>query len=158
MRIVFCDPSSKPKNRGYSVWEDGRLVCFGSNLYSLLDASGWPSHIDIAAVEDQWANPKASRQSLLTLGQHAGFLLAQIPARRHVMVPVHTWKDAVIPGFANAKKEMYTANLRQIFAAQSAEASDDVIDAIGGGASFWKKRGEPALAYTEKQLKSWEMR
>lgn len=154
--VIFCDPSSKPKNRGYSAWQDGNLVAFGAALAPLLETLQW-ARVDIAAVEDQWVNPKVSRQSLITLGQYAGFLLGCIPAVQRVAVPVRVWKDRVIPGFANAPKEMYTNNLRQIFVAQSAAASDDVIDAIAGGASFWTKRGQPELAYTKKQLKDWSL-
>lgn len=160
MKILAIDPSSKPKNRGYSLWKDGVELYYGPILP--------PAHmlfgLDLAAVEDQWANPKASRQSLITLGQIAGFLLGRVDAARYVAVPVATWKNQVIPGFGNAKKQIYTANLRQMWpetvplhpvGSKEEDPASDILDARGLGRSFWA-RG--VLAYTEKQLKSWELK
>jgi hypothetical protein len=164
--VLFIDPSSVAKNRGYSFWRDGVLLGYTGQLTDdfLVPAAGWP---DIVAVEDQWANPKASRKSLITLGQYAGFLLGQVPAAMHIALPVHVWKDRVFPGFANAKKRMYTANLRQKWpdveprllkplGPDEEDPASDILDAIGGGASFWTKTGE--IAYSKKQLKSWEIK
>jgi hypothetical protein len=163
--VLFIDPSSIAKNRGYSLWIDGALMHYGVQ---------WPAPgaapiggLDICAVEDQWANPKASRKSLITLGQYAGFLLGRVPAAMYVAVPVQTWKDRVIPGFANAKKKMYTANLRQMYpdveprlppgglGPDDEDPASDILDAIGGGRSFWNG---PELAYSKKQLRSWELK
>lgn len=164
--VLFIDPSSIAKNRGFSLWRDGALLGYGVELTdeAMVPACGM---VDICAVEDQWANPKASRQSLITLGQYAGFLLGRVPAAMHIAVPVRTWKERVIPGFSNAKKRMYTANLRQMWpdveprlppgglGPDEEDPASDILDAIGGGRSFWNGA---ELAYTKKQLKSWEMR
>jgi hypothetical protein len=164
--VLFIDPSSKPKNRGYSLWANGSLIQYGVEVPP--DWARSALQIDICAVEDQWANPKASRQSLITLGQYAGFLLGRIPAAMHIAVPVQVWKDRVIPGFANAKKRMFTGNLRQMWPdveprlplgglkPDEEDPASDILDALGGGASFWTKTGE--LAYTKAQLKKWEMK
>jgi hypothetical protein len=163
--VLFLDPSSIAKNRGYSLWRDGALLTYGVDLTdeAMVQVCGC---VDIAAVEDQWANPKASRQSLITLGQYAGFLLGRVPAQMHVAVPVHVWKDRVIPGFANAKKHIFTNNLRQMWPNVEPkptgplkpgedDPASDILDAIGGGRSFWNGS---ELAYTKKQLKSWEIK
>jgi hypothetical protein len=161
--VLFIDPSSKPANRGFSLWTDGGLTSHGREPFDWI----LKTRIDICAVEDQWANPKASRQSLITLGQFAGFQLGRVPAAMHIAVPVAIWKNRLFPGFANAKKRMYTANLRQMWPwveprlppgglkPDEEDPASDILDAIGGGRSFWNG---PDLAYTKKQLKSWELK
>jgi len=101
---------------------------------------------DIAIVEGQFANPKSSRQSLITLGFSAGFLLGSVRAKEKFVIPVFEWKGAIIPGFANAPKEMYTNNLRQLW-----PGVDDphCLDAVAMGMAF--ARG----SFSDKQLKAW---
>jgi hypothetical protein len=173
MRVLTIDPSSIPKNRGYALTVDGLLAWYGSELDSLaLWAAG---DIDVAACEAQYASPDSSRESLITLGNYAGFLLGQVPARLHLLVPVSAWKGRVIPGFANAEKKIYTANLREMYPdvlpprgalwrtvtkgkrkgqrELTEDPASNRLDAIGLGRSFFP----PCRPYTAAELTEWEM-
>lgn len=171
MRVLTIDPSSIPANRGYALTEDGVLLWYGAEI-------SWFSpdpRIDVAACEAQYASGDSSRQSLITLGNYAGFLLGQVPARVHLLVPVAAWKGRVIPGFANAEKHVYTANLRQLYPdvlpprgelwrvvtrgkakgkrVQTEDPASNKLDAIGLGRSFFP----PCRPYTAAELAEWEM-
>jgi hypothetical protein len=167
VRVITNDPSSVPGDRGYSLWEDGKLLWAGSAP----PVEGW-WNTDLAAGEAQWPQGPMGRQALITLGNAAGWCCAQLPAARHVLVPVAWWKHRVIPGFANAPKRMYTANLRQRWphvgprgplakvskAGKKVLIEDpfaNVLDAIGIGASLWDARGN--FDVPEKLLKEWEL-
>jgi len=169
MRVLTIDPSSVPGNRGYALTEDGELVGYGPDF-----KDGWDS-IDVAACEAQYASPDSSRQSLITLGNYAGFLLGQVPARVHLLVPVAAWKGRVISGWANAKKEVFTANLRQMYPDTlpargdlyrtitkgkrkgqrelTEDPASNILDAIGLGRSFFP----PCRPYSAAELSDWEM-
>jgi hypothetical protein len=171
MRVLTIDPSSIPENRGYALTCDGRLAWYGSALSAEIIEDG----VDVAACEAQYASPDSSRQSLITLGNYAGFLLGRVPARLHLLVPVAAWKNRVIPGFANAEKHTYTANLRQMYPdvlpergpvwrvvkrgkskgrrVQTEDPASNRLDAIGLGRSFFP----PCRPYTAAELAEWEM-
>lgn len=160
MNVLAIDFSSDPKNRGFSHYIDGVCVYAGT-VYP------GPSLYDLAIVEQPWTGGKqgkAGRQSLITMGLYAGFLLGRAGARRFCAVPVLTWKNRVIPGFGGAAKAMYTDNLRQKWPELAGE-TDDVVDAVGLGASCWSRAlgwgpRDPRMvfAYTEKELKEWEIK
>lgn len=171
MLALTIDPSSIPENRGYAVTEDGRLLWYGDSLKNCIFKG-----FDVAACEAQYASPDSSRQSLITLGNYAGFLLGQVPARLHLLVPVAAWKGRVIPGFANAEKGTYTANLRQMYPdvlpprgelwrtatrgkskgkrVLTEDPASNKLDAIGLGRSFFP----PCKPYTAAELADWEMK
>lgn len=182
MIVASIDASSDGLCRGYALHRqlpgcDLELLWYGSRLEDLLRfvapspdsvyrTAGFA--IDVAAVEGQYPNPKSSRQSLITLGNYAGFLLGRVPARLYLIVPVQSWKARLIPGFANAPKHMYTANLRQKWPhieplpgaktkrktkKKEPDPASDILDAIGLGRSFF----EPCKPYTAAELKEWEM-
>jgi hypothetical protein len=168
MRVLTIDPSSILKNRGYAITVDGECIWYGSELLGHHD-------FDVAACEAQYASPDSSRQSLITLGNYAGFLLGRVPARVHLLVPVAAWKGRVIPGFANAEKRVYTANLRAMYPdtlpergelwrtitkgkrkgqrEQTEDPASNLLDAIGLGRSFFP----PCKPYTSAELADWEM-
>jgi hypothetical protein len=160
--VASIDASSDGKCRGYALTDESGLLWYGAE-----PPSSWPS-VDVAAVEGQYPNPKSSRQSLITLGNYAGFLLGRVPARLWLIVPVQAWKARVIPGFANAAKAMYTANLRQMYPhveplpgskttrkrkKKEPDPASDILDAIGLGRSFFS----PCRPYTAAELGEWEM-
>ncbi len=154
MRGLFIDPAGKsaPSHRGYAVIEyelGGWANLLGTFAGGLPDrrALMW-GLLDVGVCEAQFPSPKSSRQSLITLGVGAGFLLgaAPAPAEAKFFVPVFDWKDAIIPGFANAKKEMYTANLRQMWPQVD---NPHCLDATAMGFAF--ARG----SFTPAQLKKW---
>jgi hypothetical protein len=170
MLVLTIDPSSIPANRGYAVTEDGRLLWYGDSMKNCIFAS-----FDVAACEAQYASPDSSRQSLITLGNYAGFLLGRVPARLHLLVPVAAWKDRVIPGWANAKKQVFTGSLREMYPhvtpergplhrtitkgkrkgqrEQTEDPASNILDAIGLGRSFFP----PCRPYTAAELTEWEM-
>lgn len=169
MRVLTIDPSSIPENRGYAVTIDGARICSGLVLPIELGP------FDVAACEAQYASPDSSRQSLITLGNYAGFLLGRVPARLHLLVPVAAWKGRVIPGFANAEKKVFTANLRAMYPdmmpergplwrvvtrgkakgrrVQTEDPASNILDAVGLGRSFFP----PCRPYTAAELTEWEM-
>lgn len=171
MRVLTIDPSSVLKNRGYALTCDGVLAWYASELPREILEDG----VDVAACEAQYASPDSSRQSLITLGNYAGFLLGRVPARLHLLVPVAAWKGRVLPGFANAKKEVFTANLRQMYPnvepargplwrviskgkwkgrnEQTEDPASNLLDAIGLGRSFFA----PCAPYSAAELAEWEM-
>jgi hypothetical protein len=165
MRLLAIDPAGKTNDagRGYAVVEYGPKMrtsehgpfIAGTFSGGLPDARAlqW-GMLDCIVVEGQQARATSSRQSLLTLGFGAGFLagyaatynagsLHGIPV---YVVPTFDWKDAIIPGFANAKKEMYTKNLQQKFPGIS---DHNALDAAALGIAF--ARG----SFTPQQLKKW---
>lgn len=158
MRGLFIDPAgkSKPQDRGYAVIEwlahggamgAPRLVDWFSG--GLPDARALRSGpLGVAVCEAQYPGPKMGKQSLITLGVGAGFLLGAAPAPvdQKFFLPVFDWKDAIIPGFANAEKKMYTNNLRQFWPQVE---NPHALDAIGMGFAF--ARG----SFTPAQLKKW---
>lgn len=159
MRGLFIDPAgkSKPKDRGYAVIEWNNTAPVGYRNPNLL---GWfnggvPDEralqwgpLDVAVCEAQYPGSKMGKQSLITLGVGAGFLLGQAPApvAMKFFVPVFDWKDAIIPGFANAEKKMYTNNLRKIWPQVD---NPHCLDATGLGFAFAGGR------FTQQQLKKW---
>jgi hypothetical protein len=171
MRVLTIDPSSIPANRGYALTEDGKLVWYGSDDREIPIRGP----VDIAACEAQYASPDSSRQSLITLGNYAGFLLGRVPARLHLLVPVAAWKNRIIPGFGNAEKHIFTGNLRQMYPdvlpergpvwrvvargkskgrrVQTEDPASNRLDAIGLGRSFFS----PCKPYTAAELTEWEM-
>lgn len=157
MRGLFIDPAgkSKPQDRGYAVliWDGARLER-GQHLCGWFNG-GLPDEralqwgpLDIAVCEAQYPGPKMGKQSLITLGVGAGFLLGAAPApvESKFFVPVYDWKNAIIPGFANAAKRMYTNNLRAMW---PMVGNSHCLDAIGLGFAF--ARG----SFTEAQMKAW---
>ncbi len=177
MIIASIDASSDGRCRGFALHRQlyelpPELLWCGPTLEGLLRqldrGDGSLMSVDVAAIEGQYPNPKSSRQSLITLGNYAGFLLGRVPARAYLIVPVQSWKARVIPGFGNAAKAMYTANLRQKWPnieplpgaktsrrkkKKEPDPASDILDAIGLGASFFP----PCEPYTAKQLAEWEM-
>lgn len=157
MRGLFIDPAgkSKPGDRGYAVIEwwpadvGLRPTLRGWFNGGLPDARAlqW-GPLDVAACEAQYPGPKMGKQSLITLGVGAGFLLGAAPApvKNKFFVPVFDWKNAIIPGFANAAKKLYTNNLRQMWPQVD---NPHCLDAIGLGFAF--ARG----AFSEANLKKW---
>lgn len=172
MLVLTIDPSSIPKNRGYALTSEDGLLWYGSELPAAPLHAG---SIDVAACEAQYASPDSSRESLITLGNYAGFLLGRVPARLHLLVPVAAWKGRVIPGFANAEKQIYTANLRAMYPdtlpergelwrivtrgkakgkkVQTEDPASNRLDAIALGRSFFP----PCRPYTWAELSEWEM-
>lgn len=162
MRGLFIDPAgkSKPQDRGYAVLEWADLTEFSDVPRIRPYLRGWFSGglpdaralkwgpLDIAVCEAQYAGPKMGKQSLITLGVGAGFLLGASPAPvdQKFFLPVFDWKDAIIPGFANAEKKMYTNNLRQFWPQVE---NPHALDAVGMGFAF--ARG----SFTPAQLKKW---
>jgi hypothetical protein len=160
MRGLFIDPAgkSKPKDRGYAILEwpelgapdrvHARLLGWFSGGLPDARALQW-GPLDVAVCEAQFPGQKAGKQSLITLGVGAGFLLGCAPApnERKFFVPVYDWKNAIIPGFANARKEIFTNNLRQKWPQVD---NTHCLDAAGMGFAF--ARG----SFTEKQLKKWQ--
>lgn len=157
MRLLSIDPAGKTNvaGRGYAVieWiehEKGHEAVRCTFSGGLPDARALRmGGLHLIVVEGQWANPKASRQSLLTLGFGAGYLAgfaAGAGALRTIVVPVYDWKNAIIPGFANAPKQMYTKNLQQMWPQVT---NEHCLDAVGLGMAV--ARG----CFPEKQLKKW---
>lgn len=160
MRLLAIDPAGNTnvKGRGYAVIEtrlgrtpvhDPSVWLCGTFAGGLPDARACQWGVpDLIVVEGQWANPEASRQSLLTLGFGAGYLagFAALGGLRTIVVPVYDWKNAIIPGFANARKEMYTKNLQQMWPQVT---NEHCLDAVGLGMAV--ARG----CFPEKQLKKW---
>lgn len=156
MRLLAIDPAGKsnPAGRGYAVVEStspfsSRLLGFSGGLPDAR-ALQW-GVLDCIVVEGQQARATSSRQSLLTLGFGAGFLAGYACHNYGAAVPVYVvptfdWKDAIIPGFANAKKEMYTKNLQQKFPGIE---NPNVLDAVAMGVAV--ARG----SFTPQQLKKW---
>lgn len=144
MIIHICDPASKPKDRGFALLActEGRISSWGATTRVNQILSG---RADWGVVEAQWANPKASRQSLVTLSSRAGFCFTLVPALRYAMIPPTTirvgkrklkgWKDVLIPGFGNADGDVFTRNIVQMLARMkhpaAAEQNHNVLDAIG---------------------------
>lgn len=164
MRLLSIDPAGKTNvaGRGYAVIEYWYGTTMSVQITPYLRgtfAGGLPDEralqwgpLDLIVVEGQWANPEASRQSLLTLGFGAGLLaglaagclgVKVLPA---IVVPVYDWKNAIIPGFANAPKAMYTKNLKQMWPQVT---NGHCLDAVGLGMAV--ARG----CFPEKQLKKW---
>ena len=105
---------------------------------------------DLVVVEGQWANPKASRQSLMTLSFYAGALLYAVPGFRRVVLPVDVWKGIMIPGSERLPKAVYTANLREILGMPESEYDDNAVDAVG--------IAHAAARLTPEQLDQYEFR
>lgn len=170
MRGLFIDPAgkSKPKDRGFVVLEwvplgddgcwleaNGRAprrappVLKGWFNGGLPDARSlqW-GPLDLAVCEAQFPGPKSSKQSLITLGVGAGFLLGSSPGPddRKYLIPVYDWKNAIIPGFASAAKKIFTKNLQQMWPQIT---NPHCLDAAGLGFAF--ARG----TFTIEQLKKW---
>lgn len=157
MRGLFIDPAGKSnaKGRGYAVIEYNPFASFGAARLLGWFSGGLPDAralqwgpLDLAVCEGQFPSKKASKQSLITLGAGAGFLLGAAPAplTEKFFVPVFDWKDAIIPGFANAPGEMYTNNLRDKWPQIE---NEHCLDATGLG--FAWARG----SFTPQQLKKW---
>jgi hypothetical protein len=89
------------------------------------------------------------KQSIITLGVGAGFLLGAAPAPldQKFFLPVYDWKDAIIPGWANADKTRYTNNLREMWPGVE---SPHALDAVAMGHAW--ARG----TFTPQQLKAWK--
>lgn len=158
MRLLSIDPAGKssPTHRGYAVIQAGLgpagrrpTDLLGTFNGGLPDARAWQwGPLDLIVVEGQYPGPKAGKQSLITLGFGAGFLagfaaLGGIPV---IVVPVYDWKDALIPGFANAAKAMYTANLAQMWPDVK---NTHCLDAVGLGTTV--ARG----CFPPEKLKKW---
>ncbi len=105
---------------------------------------------DLVVVEGQWSNPKASRQSLMTLSFYAGALLYAVPGARRIVLPVDVWKGIMIPGFERAPKAAYTANLREILQMPADQYDDNAVDAVG--------IAHAAARLTPEQLDQYEFR
>ena len=105
---------------------------------------------DLIVVEGQWSNPKASRQSLMTLSFYAGALLYAVPGHRRIVLPVDVWKGAMIPGSERLPKAVYTANLREILGMPESEYDDNAVDAVG--------IAHAAARLTPEQLDQYEFR
>lgn len=145
MIVHICDPASKPKDRGFALQgcQSQPLGIIGSP--KPLTRNILSGVADWGVVESQWANPKASRQSLVTLSSRAGFCFTLVPAKRYAMIPPTTirvgkrklkgWKDVLIPGFGNAAGDVFTANIVQMLQRMKHPAADEqnhnVLDAIG---------------------------
>jgi hypothetical protein len=152
MIFHICDPASKPKDRGFASSVASHLVKWGDKPVCNIIA-------DWGVVEGQWANPKASRQSLITLASRAGFCFTLVPARRYAMIPPTTvrvgkrklkgWKDVLIPGFGNAAGDVFTRNIVQLLERMkhpaAGETNHNVLDAIGIALAI-QKAGEEWLA------------
>lgn len=174
MIVASIDASSDGLCRGFALHRhlitiEPELLWYGPDLDGLLAQLGKLGRsADVAAVEGQYPGGKSSKQSLITLGAYAGFLLGRVPARLYLKVPVAAWKGRLIPGFANAPKAMFTANLRQKWPSveplpgaktkrrkksKEPDPASDILDAIGLGRSFFP----PCEPYTAAELKEWEM-
>lgn len=170
MIVASIDASSDGLCRGFALHGDGNLLWYGPTLDGLLASieARRMTAVDVATVEGQYPGGKSSKQSLITLGNYAGFLLGRVPARAYFIVPVQSWKARLIPGFANAPKAMYTANLRQKWPRveplpgaktkrrkkkKEPDPASDILDAIGLGRSFFP----PCEPYTAAELEEWEM-
>lgn len=152
MIIDICDPASKPKDRGFASLIGSVSMVWGSEPF-LRGPSDKVQPADWGVVEAQWANPEASRQSLITLASRAGFCFTLVPARRYAMISPTTikltkldqkrwkraslpgWKDILIPGFGNADGDVFTNNIRQMLQRMkhpaASETNHNVLDAIG---------------------------
>ena len=143
MKILFIDPASEPEDRGFALYDGPRLVEAGTTFHR--GCADW------AVVEDQWVNHKASRQSLMTLSQYAGFLLGRSGASRFFAYPVKDWKNRILPGFANAPKRMFSASLEGLYP-EHASLGHNVLDALAMGEAWVK------ASYTERMIQKWELR
>lgn len=155
MIIRVCDPATDLKDRGFATIFNGELMGY-SNSPPVDPRLG-----DWSVVEAQFANPKASRQSLLTLGARAGFCFTLIPAQRYAMIPptrtkmrvkgkrapqtVRGWKEIILPRCAGMPGDVFTRNLRQWLDKRgiaSGEQNHNILDAIGLALAAWQIRDE----------------
>ncbi len=78
---------------------------------------------------------KASAAACIAMGVWAGWLAAQVNAERTLCMPPQVWKQILIPGFANAPKAQYCANIVQMLSLEGLDPKDpidqDTIDAHG---------------------------
>ncbi len=152
MIIDVCDPAKAGKDRGFASLLGRGSMAWGSSPH-LRGPSDRVSLADWGVVEAQWANPKASRQSLVTLAARAGFCFTLVPAARYAMIPPTTakltkvdqkrlkrttlpgWKDILIPGFGNADGDVFTRSildlLRRMKHPAASEQNHNVLDALG---------------------------
>ncbi len=122
MLIYAIDPASTRAKRAIAL-----LSPLGWSVDSFIPGIS----ADLVVVEGQWSNPKASRQSLMTLSFYAGALLYAVPGVRRIVLPVDVWKGIMIPGSERLPKAVYTANLREILGMPESEYDDNAVDAVG---------------------------
>jgi hypothetical protein len=130
VKILGCDPASQAsrKDRGFAEIHKFAGVAQLMQTWNTTPPS-WP-RFDVAVCEGQYAAKTSSRQSLISLGFGAGYCLGMANADLKLVVPVQAWKDALIPGFWNAPKQMYTNNLKQMWPQVE---NPHCLDAVGLG-------------------------
>jgi len=148
-----CDPAKSGKDRGFALYASTAFVPDAFGLCKWGAAPCYGQGACWGVVEAQWANPEASRQSLVTLAARAGFCFTLVPAARYAMIPPTTakltkvdakrlkrttlpgWKDILIPGFGNADGDVFTRSildlLRRMKHPAARETNHNVLDAIG---------------------------
>jgi hypothetical protein len=146
--IYAIDPASTRAKRAIAALRTPHAADWGWSVGAGLPETS--AMADLVVVEGQWSNPKASRQSLMTLSFYAGALLYAVPGVRRVVLPVDVWKGAMIPGFERAPKAAYTANLREILGMPESEYDDNAVDAVG--------IAHAAARLTPEQLDQYEFR
>lgn len=163
MIIQVCDPAKKVKERGFAEINEGVLTWWQVAPFAQTFQNHGACEAGWGVVEAQWANPKASRQSLISLAAHAGFCFRFVPARRYAMIPptkfaltvdeckrlklpkgtkLPGWKDVLIPGFGSADGDVFTRNIKQLLGRMkhpaAAEENHNVLDACGIALAAWK--------------------
>lgn len=129
MLIYAIDPASTRAKRAIAVLRTPHAADWGWSVGAGLPETS--AMADLVVVEGQWSNPKASRQSLMTLSFYAGALLYAVPGVRRIVLPVDVWKGIMIPGSERLPKAVYTANLREILGMPESEYNDNAVDAVG---------------------------
>ena len=163
--ILALDPATKAKDRGWCLGlPSGLILDAGSGNFC---EQGPSLVVETVAVESQWVAPqktnargkktRAGAASLLPLARAAGYLLGLWAGQygaRALVIPVLEWKALVIPRFATAPGDVYTANLQQMFRAEGLTGdwleNHNAVDAAGIYRAV-------TLA-TPAQLKKWEFR
>lgn len=113
-----------------------RGVCVGEPPAEAFDF-GNRVVFDLLVCERPHPHGKASAQGAITMGVWAGWLASLVQTKRTICMPPQVWKKILIPGFETVSKEMFCANIQQMFPEQLADydpkvdADQDVIDAVG---------------------------
>ncbi len=138
-RVCGLDPCT-PFRPGPRSKKPAKLPvwCCDSNLYRRQAISRPPSRgwtFDLLVCERPHTHGKASAAACITMGVWAGWLAAQVNAERTLCMPPQVWKQILIPGFANAPKAQYCANIVQMLGLEGLDPKDpidqDAIDAHG---------------------------
>jgi hypothetical protein len=133
--LLGIDTSTQVKKRGYVVVAAPQAGgCLQAERALRTDRGGWTGPV---VTEMPWAGAKLRGAALLKFAVTLGWLLRDAGSGPHYAIPVKDWKTAVaaqsLRGLPwNAKKAVFTANLRQAWRLPT-EWTDDEVDACAIG-------------------------